>query len=197
LKPTGKNWWGGADLYSFPAIHDPSTGVYIADSWLIAEYLEKQYPDTPSLFPNGTKGLQEAFTYAFLQSVQPMRKYLLPATPARLSPRSADYFRRTREVYFGKKLELVSPKGEAAIQDWANIEQGFNQNAKWFSQTDEKGPFMLGDTLSWADINAVGFFLWMKFIFGDDSEEWKRIASWSGGRWNTLMKALDRYSEIQ
>ena len=31
----------------------------VADSWLIAQYLESKYPSTPPLFPNGTLSIQK------------------------------------------------------------------------------------------------------------------------------------------
>src|SRR6266446_9283461 len=60
IPPTSKEE-DGSDRYTVPAIHDPSTGASIADSVLIAEYLEKTYPDTPKVFPNNTPALQVAF----------------------------------------------------------------------------------------------------------------------------------------
>ncbi|KAF9564190.1 hypothetical protein CPC08DRAFT_734565 [Agrocybe pediades] len=196
LKPTGKRSWDGQDLYTLPAIHDASTGVYVSDSWLIAEYLEKQYPDTPTLFPSGTKGLQQAFTDLHLQTVFPLRAFLIPRVPRKLSPRSAEYFIRTREISFKKKLEDIVPKGDEATKEWSKLEVGFDKIAAWYARTDDKGQFMLGETISWADITVVSFHLWFKSIFGEDSEEWKRISAWSGGRWIDLVKALDLYSTI-
>ncbi|KAF4617881.1 hypothetical protein D9613_006291 [Agrocybe pediades] len=196
INPTGKNRWDGGDFYTVPAIHDTETGAYISDSWLIAEYLEKQYPDTPTLFPGNTKGLQAAFTAAHLTTILPMRPYIVPRTPARLSERSGQYFRRTREAEFGKKLEDVIPQGDQAKEDWKKFEDSFNMLNTWFKATDEKGLFMLGETSSWADLNMASFLKWMRFNFGEDSEEWKRILSWNEGRWDNLVKAFDKYSAI-
>jgi len=64
IAPTYKNA-DGSDRYTIPAIHDPSTGVYISDSVLIAEYLDKTYPYTPQVFPHHTHALHAAFTAAF------------------------------------------------------------------------------------------------------------------------------------
>jgi len=121
---------------------------------------------------------------------------LIPLTPSQLSRRSADYFRKTREASSGKKLEDVLPKGDQVAQDWKNIEAQFDKMNKWFSATDEKGPFMLGDTISWADINMASFLKWIKFILGEESQEWKLIASWNEGRWENLVKAFEKYSSL-
>ena len=111
IKPTDHNS-DGSPLYTLPAIHDPSTGVYVADSTAIAEYLEKTYPNTPSVFPNETIGLQKAFDATFERSLEAVWSFILPATNLKLNPVSEEYFRRTREISFGKKLEDVIPTGE-------------------------------------------------------------------------------------
>jgi len=97
---------------------------------------------------------------------------------------------------FKKKLEDVPPTGDEALADWVKIEEGFNKLAEYYAKTDAQGPFILGETVSWADISVVSFKLWMKWTFGEDSEEWKRISAWSGGRWENLVKALEKYTTI-
>ncbi|KAF9564189.1 hypothetical protein CPC08DRAFT_272712 [Agrocybe pediades] len=197
LKPTGeKNPWDGGPYYSLPAIHDEATGIYISDSWLIAEYLEKQYPDTPSVFPNNTKGLQEALGNTYDSLLDPLWNFILPLTAGRLNPRSEEYFIRTRSLAFGKPLAEVLPTGEQATTEWAQIKEIMNKVDGWFAKTDDKGPFILGDVISWADFEIAGNKIWMKVIWGEDSEQWKDVASWNGGRWENLLKALEKYSSV-
>ncbi|EEB93892.1 hypothetical protein MPER_07394 [Moniliophthora perniciosa FA553] len=62
--PPTKTRRDGSPWYTLPAIYDPSTGVALVDSLRIAEYLEKQYPDKPSLIPSGTLALHTAFNEA-------------------------------------------------------------------------------------------------------------------------------------
>ena len=170
------------------------TGVYLSDSWSIAEYLEKQYPDTPSLFPNNTKGLQAALTDGHHASLANVWAFAIPATHAILNPESEKYFRRTREMTFGVKMEEITPKGERAVEEWAKFKANLDKVDTWFTKTDDKGPFILGDTISWTDLNVASWTTWWRAVWGEDSEEWKDVASWNGGRWNDLLVALEKYS---
>ena len=54
----------GTPFYSLPVIHDPSTRADLAESFHIAEYLEKMYP-APSIFLHGTKSFHHAFQTSF------------------------------------------------------------------------------------------------------------------------------------
>lgn len=183
----------GRPHYTLPAIHDPSTGIYIADSLAIAEYLEKTYPDSPSVFPNGTAGLQKAFGVSFAECIEVARAFIIPVTCLRLNPVSAEYFRRTREISYGKKLEDVIPTG---TEEWRKVEQGMDKLHSYLVSTDDKGPYMLGDTISWSDLMISSYLYWLKVIWGEDSKEWKDIASWNGGRWEAHSNALKKYHTV-
>ena len=195
INPTGRRK-DGTPLYTLPAIHDPSTGIYIADSLPIAEYLENTYPDTPSIFPNGSVALQKAFETTFSQKLDAIWAFMIPATCLKLNPRSQEYFRRTREISFGKKLEDVVPTGEARTEEWGKFEKGLDTIHSYLVSTDEKGPYMMGDTISWSDFVIFSYLYWFKVIFGENSKEWKDIASWNGGRWEAHMNALKKYDTV-
>jgi len=68
------------------SIHDPSTGAYISDSILIAEYLEKTYPDTSKVFPHNTLASQDAFLVAFGGNLSALWNFVIPAICSKLSP---------------------------------------------------------------------------------------------------------------
>ena len=193
IEPTDHNS-DGSPLYTLPAIHDPSTGVYIADSTAIAEYLEKTYPNTPSVFPNETIGLQKVFEATFESSLDAVWSFILPATNFKLNPVSEEYFRRTREISFGQKLEDVIPTGNTRTEEWGKFEQGLTKIHSYLALT--KGPYMLGDTISWSDFVLFSFIYWFKLIWGEDSKEWKDIASWNDGRWEALIRGLEKYHTV-
>ena len=192
IKPTGQNA-DGSPRYTLPAIHDSSTGTYIADSIVIAEYLEKTYPDAPSVFPNDTIALQKAFETSLDQKIEAVTSFIIPATCFKLNPRSEEYFRRTREITFGKKLEDVIPTGDARTEGWGKFEKGLDTIHSYLISTDKKGPYILGDTISWTDLLLFSYLYWFKAIFGEDSKEWKDIASWNGGRWEAHLNAIKKY----
>ena len=195
IKPTDHNS-DGSPLYTLPAIHDPSTGVYVADSTAIAEYLEKTYPNTPSVFPIETIGLQKAFDATFERSLEAVWSFILPATNLKLNPVSEEYFRRTREIAFGQKLEDIVPTGNARTEEWGKFEKGLASVHSYLALTDKKGPYILGDTISWSDLVLFSFLYWFKLIWGENSREWKDIASWNGGRWEAHINALSKYHTV-
>jgi len=195
VKPTGQRS-DGSPLYTLPVIHDPSTGAIVVDSFAIAQYLEKTYPNTPSVFPNATVGLQNAFEATFMKSLDGLWRFIIPAVNSKLSPVSQEYFRRTRETSFGKKLEDVIPTGDARTEEWGKFEQGLARIHSYLTATDKTGPFFLGDTISWSDLVLFSFLYWIKLIWGEDSKEWKDIASWNGGRWEAHISALQKYNTV-
>uniref|UniRef100_A0A8H7XQ77 GST N-terminal domain-containing protein n=1 Tax=Psilocybe cubensis TaxID=181762 RepID=A0A8H7XQ77_PSICU len=192
IKPTTTNP-DGSDHYTLPAIYDPSTGVYLADSILIAEYLDKTYPDTPKIFPHNTVGLQHAFNEALETALDPLWEFILPDTCPILNPRSNVYFRRTREHAFGMTLEELRPSGERAVTRWEELKKNLEKVDAWYSKVD--GTFILGNKISFADIVVASHLIWLRKVWGD-RQEWKDIAEWNGGRWENLLNALEKYASI-
>ena len=189
INPTGLKK-DGSPLYTLPAIHDPSTGTYIADSLAIAEYLERTYPDTPSVFPSGTATLQKAFESNLISTLGAAWAFSIPASYSRLNPVSAEYFRRTSEISYGMKLEDSVPTGDARIEEWGKFEKGMDRLHSYLISTDKNGPYMMGNTISWSDLVLFSFLSYFKAAWGGDSQEWKDIASWNDGRWEAYMNAL-------
>jgi glutathione S-transferase len=189
IKPTGKKA-DGTPRYTLPAIHDPSTNTYLADSFLIAEYLEETYPDTPRIFPHETRSLQHAFQSAFVQTLGPVRPFVIPVAWLHLGQRSKEFYRFHRELDAGHTLEEMVPVGTERVVKWAKFREAMNTVNESLAKTDAKGPFVMGDTISWADIFLSAYLTYFKLIWGEDSEEWKDMASWNGGRWENLLRSL-------
>jgi glutathione S-transferase len=190
IKPTGKKP-DGSPFYTLPAIHDPSTGTSLADSYLIAEYLEETYPNTPSIFPHGTKSLQHAFQFSsFGERLGFIRSVILASIYLKLgTQRNQEYFRRAKELAFGGQRTLEEMRAEKEAL-WDKFRDGLNKIDECLAKTDDKGPFVMGDTISWADFYISGYLMSFKVVWGEDSEEWKDIASWNEGRWENLLRAL-------
>lgn len=97
-----------------PVIRDGSQ--VIADSFLIADYLEETYPDRPSLF--GGEGGQamarfiEAWTNSTVQTA--LAGIAMKDIHDVLEPIDQAYFRQSREARMGKTLEKVVEDREAA-----------------------------------------------------------------------------------
>lgn len=195
IKPTSTRP-DGSPRYTLPAIYDPSTAVYISDSFCIAEYLERTYPETPSIFPHNTIAFQSLYEgnieACLLQSIIP---FILPDAGDKLNPASQDYYRRSRSEDIGRPLDEIKPKGEAAVALWGKFKEGLGKVDAWYAKND--GPFLMGDMLSWADFVTGSSLIFLRTVWGTDSKQWKDISSWHGGRWETLLgSSLRQYQTV-
>ncbi|KAF5377841.1 hypothetical protein D9615_006812 [Tricholomella constricta] len=195
--PTGNLNASWGPYYTLPAIHDPSTGTILAESALITEYLDDTYPDTPKLFPPGTRALQLAFIDAFMSKLGSMWQFILPLGYPYLSPRSQEFYRKTREAWFGKKLEDIVPTGQKREEEWAKVKVGFDAIDTWFKKANtEGGPYLLGANIAFADIVVASFLLFFRQILGEVSPEWTDINAWSEGRWEAYLQRFESFKII-
>ncbi|PBL00025.1 hypothetical protein ARMGADRAFT_1043961 [Armillaria gallica] len=164
---------GVTPLYTVPVLHDQSTGVVISDSAEIARYLDKAYPDTPTVFPSGT----DAFHYAFM----------LWKT---ISVHCRRFLRDSKEknTSNGRTLEEMAPKGADKEKEWARLREDFGTIDAWMKKEDK---YFMGDVISYADFTICAWLLYIRIVYGADSEEWKNILKWQKGRWGALVKNLE------
>jgi glutathione S-transferase len=147
------------------------------------------------LIPEGTAAFHYAFTDAFAATLPPFLAYALPASLAFLNPASQDYFRQTRQQLFGgRRLEDVTPTGDAHVVMWKKFEDAFGQIDNWISKNGAKSKYFVGDTISYADITIAGYLRWGKLVLGKD--KWEVILTWHGGRWANLMKEMEKYDVV-
>ena len=192
--PTGtKPNDGVTPHYTVPVLYDPSTKVAISDTTNIADYLDKTYPDTPALFPPGTRGLHAAFFPAFHAAVgMPIVRLSVLPTFLYLGDKSLEYFRRTREAWFGKKLEEICPKGEVHEKTWKELEAGLTKVAIWF----DAEPFLGGCGPCNADFILASRLLWARTVWGEESNDWQRMKELDGGRWSRYLQSLDEFITV-
>jgi glutathione S-transferase len=183
----------GSSRYTLPVIHDPSTGVTISDSFVIAEYLDKTYP-MPQIFPHHTQGLQAPFEGAFMERTRVMLPFVIPEICAKLTPVSQAVYIPQREKMFGKTIAEVLPKGEAAVEGWNKYKDGLEEVARWYAKTD--GPFLLGDTISWADFVVASSIMLHRTLWGKQSQQWQDVTTWHDGCFGDLIKEVDQYSTV-
>ncbi|KAK7682716.1 hypothetical protein QCA50_014099 [Cerrena zonata] len=187
----------GTPVYTVPVISDPNTETAVEDSLNIAKYLDMTYPDTPRLFPDNTFVLHSAFT----EFLEPITRSFVPNTILAVcdnfSPISAEYFRRVQEQTFGVVLEdLVPSDEESKMNKWNEARDGFDKIAGWFEKSGNNGSFVMGDTITYADIDLVSRLIWVKIVMGEESEAWVRIAQWNGGRWQQHLKLMQKYENL-
>ncbi|KAF5317720.1 hypothetical protein D9619_012609 [Psilocybe cf. subviscida] len=186
----------GSPLYTLPAIKDDTTGIFMADSLPIAQYLETQYAHTgPSIFPHGTWGLQAVFREAMSAEIIPIRPFVVHAICAKLNKPAQQFYKDTREVTWNKAFDEIRPlPGRGAEEEWEKAKEGWSKVAEWYSGTS--GPYLMGDTVSWADFVVCGQLIWYRAALGEDSKEWADIMSWDNGYWKDFCGAMKRYETV-
>ena len=194
-KPTGLQLDGsGRPRYTLPVIQDPHHGPEpISDSFAIAEYLDRTYPETPTLLPSGTNALQAAFISTFEKNVK-LWPIMLPATHTNLRKPGQEYYRKTVETLIGKKLEDLSPPGPVREECWKQVKQWFDVVDGWFQK--EEGPYFMGNKISFADIVVASYLTWVRIILGEESEGWKDIITWNSSRWGKLTDIFDAWATV-
>ncbi|THU78683.1 hypothetical protein K435DRAFT_786154 [Dendrothele bispora CBS 962.96] len=137
---------------------------------VIAAYMTQ--PDVPK----GTEVLQKAH---------------INAMKASLNERS-EYFRRTKEEMEGQTMEEMYPKGEKWKEEWKKLEKGFGQVDKWCGKEDV---LVMGgkEKACFADFAFVGYVIWIRILFGKESEKWKDVSGWQDGRWGRMIQTLEQY----
>jgi glutathione S-transferase len=182
----------GGLVYSLPTIIDDATGVAVCDSFKIAEYLDKQYPETPRAFPQGSEALQAAFYDQFLRMFLILAPVFITKTPSVLNPVSYEYYHRAREEMFGKPFGEIMPVGEELDRLWKETEGFFDLLGGWYGGSG--GPYFMGDIPSFADFVVGSLVLSLKIFDREEGEDWKRVSVWNGGRWVRLVMDLEKFA---
>ncbi|KAF5365484.1 hypothetical protein D9758_010866 [Tetrapyrgos nigripes] len=186
----------GTPKYTLPSIIDPTTGTVGSDSFRIAKYLDKAYPETPVVLPAGTKGLQAAFVEGLFPKMLPLVKLGIDFSASKfITEKSEAYFRRVRGAEWGPGVTLkdLYPKtqDEKDVQ-WKNLEKAFEGIGNWIGKENK---FIMGDRPTFGDFVLAGFLRWARGLWGESSEEWKDISTcWGEGRWGKMLEDLDQYS---
>jgi glutathione S-transferase len=137
-----------------PVIRDGET--IVRDSWQIAEYLEKQYPQRP-LFPGGP-GLFLTFNAWVDRAVVPA---MLPIVAAdiheRVDPADQDYFRGSMEKVLKKTLEQAAADRSALLERLGRTVEPMQAALK-------RQPFVSGDAPAYADYALFSVFQWARVM---------------------------------
>ncbi|KAF7768320.1 hypothetical protein Agabi119p4_7563 [Agaricus bisporus var. burnettii] len=187
VPPTVKQ--DGSLGYTVPSIVDDTTGIAVSDSFKIAEYLDKQYPDTPQAFPSGSIALQAAFYAQFSRLTRGLSPLIITKIPNILNPVSFEHFHQTHKGAPGGH-GLVAPTGEQLEEFWRKAKDMFDVLDGFYAKSS--GPFCMGEIPSFADFILGGVFQEMK-ILGDGD----RIMGLNDGRWERLRVDLEQYASTE
>ncbi|KAJ3517330.1 hypothetical protein NLJ89_g583 [Agrocybe chaxingu] len=176
----------GSPHYTLPTIYDPSTKSLITESLLIAEYLDKTYPDKPRIIPDGTHSLQRAFRAAFEPFEAALRPFVIPVIHEQFEGESKTFYRTVLEEIFQTKISEMKPKGEEGKQAWKKLEDFYDTFAAWYVE-EGNGPYVMGASPCFADLILTSRIWWIMKVFGSDSPQWQDARSWSGGKWERML----------
>jgi glutathione S-transferase len=131
----------------------------VVDSWAIANYLEDQFPDRPSLFggEGGRAALRMINWWGDIAIVGGMFPLIVADIPGHLAPVDADYFRKTREARFGKPLEEVVATRDHAVT-------GFRKSLDPMRLTLRTQSYLGGEQPNYADYIVFGGFQWARVV---------------------------------
>jgi glutathione S-transferase len=131
----------------------------VADSWVIANYLEDAFPNRPSLF--GGEGGRAAFrlinAWGDVTVNGGMFPLIVSDIPSHLGPVDADYFRRSREARLGRKLEEVAAERDKSVA-------AFRRSLEPMRMTLRAQPYLGGSQPNYADYIAFGGFQWARVV---------------------------------
>ncbi|KAJ5579867.1 uncharacterized protein N7459_005852 [Penicillium hispanicum] len=215
--PACRKFADGTDFFTLPIIEDPATNAAIGDSFDIAVYLQRTYPDAGAgdllppqtldyvcphdlgfLVPLSERGEGAYPDYAefnmnvdaaFTMHVALMVQGI-PLDPARAEESKAEFVRRAG-VSSWDDFAVVGEQREKLLRSFQDTLGGL---AKPFL-SDTSGPFLLGKQASYADLIVGG---WLRMASRTLPEaEWEEVRSWHGGVFGRLHDALDQYAEVK
>jgi glutathione S-transferase len=134
-------------------------GEWVLDSWLIAEYLDKKYPDRPMLLSGHTMKLLTRFVDGWLwtTAIRPWFGCYIKDYRDLSLPQDHEYVTHSRENMLGRKLEDVVVGREDRLPLVPPTLEPFREllrDSKWLG----------GDQPNYADFRALAVFLWTASI---------------------------------
>jgi glutathione S-transferase len=148
---------GDGGFKTVPVLDD--NGTWIGDSWNIALYLERTYPDTPSIF-GGAAGRDFArFVQHWQESqISPFAITLIVKDLFEcVVPEDRDYFRESREKRVGMSLEAAVADRDTHVVEFRKLLEPLRRRVR-------EQPFLGGDAPMYADYVAFGPFIWARSV---------------------------------
>lgn len=185
----------GSDYYTLPVLHDPTTGSKVGDSFDIALYLDKQYPDSKRvLIPSGSEASMRKWN-AMCDAVFSGTNNtwgsigLLYAHGLPFNPETAEVSRRkfVDTVPGMEKWDDFNLVGEARERALEGFRGEMRELAGYFNKGEE-GPYLEGKVPTYADFIVGG---WLKFL-SVCLPEWEQVKTWDDGVWLRLLEVLER-----
>lgn len=212
--PANRTLPDGTPYHTLPVVQDLSTGEVIGDSFEIALYLDRAYPDSPRLFKPSTVGLTAAFN-AQVDGI--FTKHVAICDQMPITDAAKQVFVQRTGVSKFEDLKLEDDKRAKMFEEFEAV---LGELAKAYSHTGgttdwvwkpggtdpaqkqrpppelkQVGPFLDGDEPVYSDF-IVG--AWLSMVKAcTQPEDWERISSWQGGLWKRVVDGLEEWSEMK
>jgi glutathione S-transferase len=140
-----------------PVIKDGDTVV--SDSWAIAEYLEKEYPDTPSLFGGDTGHGLAKFLNVWTDRTLHLAliKLVIADILDHVNDADRDYFVESRTARFGKSPTEVQTRSEEDLK-------AFGAAVSTLRAALDGQDYLSGGKPAYGDYIVFGAFAWARSI---------------------------------
>lgn len=160
--------------YTVPAIQHVPTGKCMVDSTPIAKFIESTYPDPPVTLTSelGDKIAAQARSNA----AKAVRISITPREVDILSPRSQEFFRRTREASLGHPLEDLLD-AEKEEQAWESADGAMKALDELMRTNSADGPFILGSKPNYTDFFIAGNLQCARMV---DESIFQRLVKYPG-----------------
>ncbi|KAF9081169.1 hypothetical protein BGX27_005038 [Mortierella sp. AM989] len=206
----------GSNFNTLPMLSDPTHSTIIGDSFDIAVYLQKTYPDSgsgdlfppqkldyvflcdPILIPLSERNDHEFAEYSvFNTNVDAaftthtlLMAHGLPFDPAIEDIARAEFVRRAQATSWDD-LTVRGEEREKLKRSFCDALTGL---ADLFKR-ESGGPFLLGTQPSYADFIVGGWIKMMQVTL--PGAEWEEARTWHGGVFGKLHDALQIYAEVK
>lgn len=129
----------------------------VAESWDIAEYLDRAYPDRPTLLGAAAPEIRfiAAWTDTALHGA--LVRLIVSDIPRLLDPVARAYFVKSREARFGRPLHEVTADREARLPEFRALLQPLRITLR-------AQPFLGGEGPNYADYTLFGAFQWARVV---------------------------------
>lgn len=129
-------------------------GEWVLDSWLIAEHLDRKYPDQPTLIGDaGVKPLTQFIeTWLWQQAIGPWMSCFIKSYRDLSLPQDHEYVTTSREAMFGRKIEDIVVGREdrlPLVPPQLELLRTILKEHRWLG----------GETPNYADYRALSVFL--------------------------------------
>ena len=131
----------------------------VVDSWTIANYLEDNFPDSPSLFggEGGRAMARMLNAWGDIAIVGGIFPLIVADIPAHLGSVDADYFRASREARLGRRLEEASADRDRAVI-------ALRRSLEPLRMTLRAQSYLGGAAPNYADYIVFGGFQWARVV---------------------------------